>query len=432
MHGRFLDHSAAQLRRAGRRFALTVVAVFTVAGLAWVFLTDYLLYAVTQDRAVVARFETAKGWAFVLLTAALLYPVLRRSSSRLTRAQAATFSAVVDSIADGVLILGPERTVVYANPAALRMLGCRDAADLIGTGAEDFSRRFRVSYKDGSLVPPDELISQRVFDEPGPLHKKEIVHPPGGSEVIISATAAAVRMEEGEPVRRVVSVMYDITEAEHLDDLRNQFFAAAAHCLKSPVAIIKASAQSLSLSAGTQHARLLSTIGRQCSRIDRLVDNLLLLARLRSGTLRFYPEPVELGRLVSDVVHEMSAVSRHHDVGTDVRARPSVQVDPERLAVALRNLIDGALRASEAGSPVIVRLTEHGKDAEIGVRYLARREEEEDASSAFVEHDDLGISRHVTLAVVRALGGDLREEKSGTETTAWLRLPVIEVRHALG
>jgi hypothetical protein len=64
-----------------RRVALIVVLVFVVAGSAWILLTDLLLYSVIQDRTVVARFETAKGWAFVALT----------------------IGAVLESIGDGVL-----------------------------------------------------------------------------------------------------------------------------------------------------------------------------------------------------------------------------------------------------------------------------------------------------------------------------------------
>lgn len=227
---------------------------------------------------------------------------------------------------------------------------------------------------------------------------------------------------------RVVSVMHDISETERLEDARNRFFAAAAHCLKSPVSIIKASAQLLSRSAEPQLARPLSTIERQSSRIDRLVDNLLLLARLRSGTLQLYPTRVELGRLVKDVAQEMSTASRHHEVGADVEARPSVHADRERLAVALRNVIDGGLRTSEAGSPVVVRLTERDGDAEISVRYQVSLEG--GPSDAFREYDDLDVSRHVTVAVVEAHGGVLREEKVGCDTTAWIRLPAIDDRDA--
>lgn len=426
---RMSPFSTVEMRRAEHRFALTVVGAFLAGGLAWVFLTDHFLYAVTRDPVLVARFETAKGWLFVALAVLLLYPALRRSASRLTRAQA-TLSAVIESIADGVLLLGADRTVVHANRAALRALRCERLEDLVGMGADEFSRRFRLSRPDGSLVPPGQFVSQRVFEEGGPLRHKAILHPPGGEDVIIDVTAAAVRSTVDAPPEIVVSVWHDITDSERLEDLRNQFFTAAAHSLKTPLAIIKASAQLLASSAlAPRAARSAAAIERQSQRIDRLVDNLLVLARVRTGTLRLYPTEVELGPLVEEVARAMSRSSRGREVSAEVLASPRVHGDQERLAMALRNLIDEAVRKSKAGTPIVVRLAQQERDAEIGVRCQLHPEVE--VSDSYREYDDLGVSGYVTSAVVEAHGGALREETIGPEATAWIRLPAIEERHGL-
>jgi signal transduction histidine kinase len=422
--GREAAQALADLHRAERRFAVGVCGAFLAGGLCWVLLVDSLIYALTRDPVIVARFETAQGWTFVLLATALLYPLLRRSTSRLTRTQA-TLSAVIESIADGVLLLGRDRTIHYANAAAVRILRCSMASELVGMGADEFSRRFRVSYPDGAVVAPADFVSQRVFDEPGPLRYRAILHPGSGPQVIVSVTAAAVRGAEDEPAWRVVSVMHDITATEHLAEVRDQFFAAAAHGLKTPVTIIQASAQALLREAAAPDARLLS-IERQCLRIDRLVGNLLLLARLRSGSLRLYPTKVALGPLVRDVARRMSLTARDHEVEVDLVSRPMVHGDPERLALALHNLIAGALEASRDGTQVTVRLVEHGRDAEIGIRYVALGDEE--SSREVHLADDLGVSRYVTQAVVRAHGGALAEEQVGNERATLVRLPALDAR----
>src|SRR5262245_45316172 len=96
-----------------RRVALIVVIVFVVVGSAWILFTDLLLYSVVRDEVVIARFETAKGWAFVTLAALILYVVTLRSAGQLTKASRA-ISAILESIGDGVLLLGPDRTIAYA------------------------------------------------------------------------------------------------------------------------------------------------------------------------------------------------------------------------------------------------------------------------------------------------------------------------------
>jgi signal transduction histidine kinase len=412
-----------------RRIALGIAGAFSVAGVAWVLSTDILLYSLTSDPALIGRLETAKGWLFVLFSAVVIYLLAHRSALRITRARAA-MAAVVDSIADGVLLLGRDRHVAYANPAAARMLNCEAARELIGMSASVFSRRFRVSYTNGSLVPPDEFVSQRVFDEGGPLRYKALIHPPQGGELVVSVVGAAVRLRAGIAAELVVSVMHDITDSENLERLRDQFFAAAAHALKTPVAVIKANAQLMSRRqrvenghATPAHAQAMAAITRQCSRIDRMVQNMLVLSRARSRSLRLYLDEVELAPLVSQIAREMAADERRNDIHAEVTSSPRVIADPERLGLVLRNVIEEAQRGSVAGTPVIVRVTQQGQDAEITVAYHALPIEEGPFAAAD-EYDNLGIGRSVAETIVEAHGGALRAERSGPEATAYIRLPV--------
>jgi two-component system, NtrC family, sensor histidine kinase KinB len=401
-----------------------VAVSFILAGIAWVLATDVILYTATRDPMLIARVETAKGWIFVGLGAFLLYVVTLQGARRFLRAQALT-AAVVESIGDGLLVLGPDRRIQYANRAAARVLRCQDAGELVGMGAKRFTRRYRVSYPDGSLVPPNELASQRVFDEGGPLSYTAVMHPPGCGEVIIKSTAAAVRMRVGETASMVVSVLHDITDSYLLEKLRDQFFAAAAHSLKTPVAIIKTNVQVLLRSAAPPLARSLVAIERQCDRIDRLVQNLLVLGRFRSHSLALHQEEIGLQPMVEQVAGEMGRLFVHHPVNAEIADSPRVYADPERLAMALRNVIDEALRSSISGAPLTVLLRRHDDQAAIGIRYRPVPPEER-SRETYGDYDDIGICRNVTATVLQAHGGTLSEESAGSETTAWIRLPVSE------
>ena len=398
--------------------AWTVTAVFAVAGALWIVASDTLLYAVTHDRALVARLETAKGWIFVALTSALIYGVTLRSAAKLAHARR-TLAAVVHSIGDGVLLLGPDRTIAHANPAAIRMLGCAGLEELVGMGAHEFSRRFRVSYPDGSLVPPDQYASQRVFDEGGRLQYKAALHVPGQPETVIVVVAAGVCSEVGEPADLVVSVMHDITESDQLERLRDGFFAAAAHSLKTPVAILKANAQLLA--RGGSALRSAESIDRQCDRIDRLVQNLLVIARVRSQSLQLYVSDVELAPLVESIARDMAKDSRKHTLRTELAATPRVRADEERLGLVLRNMIETGFRSSKQGTTLTVLLNQRGEDAEIGLRYQPLPIDELAAGPI----GSLDIVRSVDSTIVTALGGVLGEERGAVETTAWVRLPSV-------
>ena len=154
-----------QRAHPAQRIALTVTVAFVVLGLVWVFLTDLVLYHLIRDQVVIARLETAKGWIFVIVAGLLVYLVTLRSTLQLARVWRLT-AAVVDSIADGVLLLRHDRAIGHANPAVIGMLRST-LQELIGMDAAEFARRFRVSFPNGALVPPGDLMSQRVFEEGG-------------------------------------------------------------------------------------------------------------------------------------------------------------------------------------------------------------------------------------------------------------------------
>jgi signal transduction histidine kinase len=405
-----------------RRIATYVTTIFAIGGFVWILSSDLILYTFTRDELVIARLETAKGYVFVALAALLLYALTHRSVSKLAEASR-TLSAVVESIADGVLLLGSDRTIEYANPASIEMLRVGKLGDLQGMGAQEFSRRFHVSYPDGRLVPPDLFASQRVFDEQGPIRYKAVFCPPGGSEVFATCTAAGVRSEVGKTADIVVSVMHDITTTEHLERLRDELFTAAAHAMKTPVAIIKSGAQVISAEGSAQVRRSTAMIDRQCARLQRLIDNVLVLSRIRSGTLQLHPTDVDLGLLVDEVAGRHAEFSPRHRIDARPDANIHVRADRERIVMVLRNTMHAATRASRQDGPVTVVLKRCGDDAEISMTYQPPPYGESADEAPGAEYDDIGVGRYVTATIVEAHGGALTEGADSGVGTIRIRLP---------
>jgi signal transduction histidine kinase len=403
-----------------RRLASVVAASLIAGGILWVFVTDVLLYAFVTDVGLIARIETAKGWVFVGIAALLVYLTTRWMARRMMRARAA-LSTVVDSIADGVLLLGPDRRIEYANPAVRRMLRW-DA--LVGMGAEEFSRRFHVSYPDGFIVPPDQYLSQRAFDEGGPLHYKALLHLPGSQELVISATAAAVRDEVDEQPHLVVSVMHDITATERMEQTRNEFFAAAAHALKTPVAIIKTSVQN-AVADAAQFRVSLAAIERQCNNIDRLAQNLFILARTRTRTLTLRQERIDLKPAIERNLRDVAIECARHQIVKELTDHCRVRADADRFGLLVRDLIDAACRSAKPSSALRVTLERHGPEAELAVVYEPLPAEER-RIDVFGAYDEVGIDRLVVDAIVSAHSWTLSEKHVAGSTTLSVRLPLFE------
>lgn len=398
--------SGAPFLRPGisaKRTAAVVTVAYVVTGLLWVFVSDIALYRWVDHPALVSRFETAKGWIFVLVSGVLILGVTFATSLELARAQRLA-STVIESIGDGILLLGPNRTVAHANPAALRILNS-ELGDLVGMDARAFAQRFRVAYPSGALVPPDHFVSQRVFEEPDPLRYKAVLRVDEDRDRIVLANAAGVRSKPDQPADWVVTVLHDITTSDQLDQLRNRFFAAAAHSLKTPVTTIKAHAQVLIRKLPPDHRKAVVAIERQCDRIDRLVQNLLVLARERSETLELHPTALEVGPMIERIATE-PVWSHHHEVRAEVAGAPRAYADPERLSLAIRNLVYEASRLSPAESSIKISAGTERSHVTVEVSY-----EPMDgwgaASTLYDEFDDIGIGRMVTDTIVEAHAGSL-------------------------
>ncbi len=409
-------------RKPERAIALSVAVKFAVWGIAWVLFTDVVLYSLSLNPVLVARFETAKGWIFVLLAAVLVYVVTFQKGRRLARANS-TITAIIESIGDGVLLLGPNRTVEHVNPAALKLLGCEKREDVVGMSAAEFSRRFRVSYPNGALVPPEAFVSQRAFEEGGPVRYKEMFYSESGKAVVFSATAAAVRTEIGQKPELVVSVIHDITAEENIERTRNELFAAAAHSLKTPITTVRAQAE-LILRMDPKHAPLLATIVRQCSHIDRIVQNLLVMARSGTQTLEFHPSELRLRPFVQHIIDEMRPYLNRHSLQSMLTGDPTIQADQERLSMVIRNEIERASQTAPSHSKISVLLRQQGPHAEIGFRYR-RLPIEEFSIRVFGDYDEISVGRKVSATIVEAHGGQTWEDTQGADSVSWVRLPLV-------
>jgi serine/threonine-protein kinase RsbW/stage II sporulation protein AB (anti-sigma F factor) len=120
------------------------------------------------------------------------------------------FDRVLDVLAEAVTVRDSQGHMVYANPAAARLLGAATTDALLGTSAEEVAARLRMTREDGSPVAPDDLPGSRLLaglDAP-PLLVRTL-DPGNGEErwLLIKAT----RLDDDEPL--AVTIAEDVTES---------------------------------------------------------------------------------------------------------------------------------------------------------------------------------------------------------------------------
>jgi two-component system phosphate regulon sensor histidine kinase PhoR len=152
----------------------------------------------------------------------------------------------------------------------------------------------------------------------------------------------------------------DETEARRVDEIRREFVANVSHELKTPLAAIKGYAETVELALEDDPgaaAHFLSQIQSQCVRLERLVADMMQLARAQSGPTNLSPIEMTLGEIVAESLKSYQPVARAKGieltVGDDGRAA-SVLADREATLTIANNLIGNAIRYTPDGGHVKV------------------------------------------------------------------------------
>lgn len=231
--------------------------------------------------------------------------------------------------ADGVILLGPDGLVEYANPAARLLLHERVLDVTQRLLQPDLDRLVREASEQGHSVT--EEVALRI-PSPRPALARVIPVPSGGSVLLLS----------------------DLSESYRLDRVRQDFVANVSHELKTPVAGIRALADvaaSAAADGDEETARtFIARLGHEAERLGRLVGDLLDLSRVESGT-EPEREPVELRGVLEGAAERIREDAEAKGIAVEVSCeRIKVEADPSQLAMAVRNLADNAVRYSEGGT----------------------------------------------------------------------------------
>ena len=159
-----------------------------------------------------------------------------------------------------------------------------------------------------------------------------------------------------------VLVLHDITDLRRADQIRRDFVANVSHELRTPLTAIRGYIEALSEGDTTpeDHQRFLEIITRHTQRMERLVKDLLRLARLDAGQETLELATCDTRGLVGGVVAETTSAAEARAQRLETTIAPgaeSVRADPAKLHDALRNLVANAISYSPEGSTIRIETT---------------------------------------------------------------------------
>ncbi len=407
------------------------MAIYAVLGVAWIAFSDRAVRLLVSDPDLRTTVQTAKGSAFVLVTAAILFFLVRRSERGL-RALGAEVRATVDSMGDAVLIVDATPRVVEANRAALQLLGAASKEEALGPLAE-WGRRWQFRSADGEPIPLERYATVRALAGETNVRYDAILRRSDGQDVFISVSAAPVERPRGRPL--AVAVLRDVSPARRLDEAREEFLATAAHEFKTPLAVIKAYAQ-LMAKREPAEGQALAVIQRQVDRLSRLVQHLLDTSRLRLDSGEVTHERFDLAALAGEVIERMRSIAPRHELRLASSGPATVLADRDRIARVIASLVENGVRFSPAGGAVETRIEIGRGEATLSVRDGGLGIPQERQARVFERYyrahagtpedpGGLGLGLDVSREIVQRHGGRIWFESSpGEGSTFHFSLPL--------
>jgi two-component system phosphate regulon sensor histidine kinase PhoR len=256
----------------------------------------------------------------------------------------ARLGTVLGSMDEGVIAVDRDERILLANEASRVLLECT-RRDVVARPLLEVTRS----------RPIHEAVATALRTE----------QPLQGEFETSAATRRTLAMQvtclPGQPCPGVVIVLHDVSELRRLENLRREFVANVSHELKTPLASIKAYAETLRLGAihdDEHNVVFVARIEEQADRLYQLILDLLQIARLESGQELFEITNVPLADVVEACTKRYADAATAKRISLEVTLPPEplkVRADEEGLNTILDNLLDNAIKYTPEDGQVTIR-----------------------------------------------------------------------------
>ncbi len=386
-----------------RGVALPLIAHERVVGLTFIFRTYQTTFS-SNDRALLQSFADQ---AAIAVHNAQLYTQVNREKQRL--------GALLDSAADGILILGANHIIERCNPAFARLMG-QEIDDIQGRLHEDVIRWLH--HEQGTTLEAAESGGWPLTAHAN-LYVEGDIKRPNGVPLPVGITYAPLLSPKGQLLNIIASVR-DITHFREAEDLKSTFISVISHELKTPVALIKGYTGTLRRDDVSWDDEIvqdsLEVIEEETDRLTLLIENLLDASRLQTGGLELNRTDLAMEPFAERFAERFRTQTTKHDILVDFPPNfPVVLADENRMGQVFLNLLSNAVKYSPEGGEiriagqtradqVIICVQDQGPGIAPGdIPHIFDRFYRSEEASRTTKGAGLGL--YLTRAIVQAHGG---------------------------
>ncbi|MDO9546466.1 MAG: ATP-binding protein [Pelolinea sp.] len=316
---------------------LPMITQKRVVGLIFIF-RGYPGMFSNNDRNILNSFASQ---AAVAVRNAQLYTTVTMNKQRL--------DAILDSAADGILIIGPNQKIERCNTAFSRMISAPAEAiqgkihgDVLGFENLTQETKLEDAIAGGwPLTPHAQLYVE------GDLKRKD--SPP----LPVGITYAPLLSTDGKLLNIIASVR-DITRFRHAEEMQSTFISVISHELKTPVALIKGYVCTLLRDDAKWdsdfYTESLTIIEEEADRLSQLIENLLDATRLQAGGVSLKKSEIFLPGISSRLAKKFQTQTEDHEIVVDFPDKfPTCLADESRIEQVIMNLISNSIKYADKG-----------------------------------------------------------------------------------
>lgn len=350
---------------------------------------------------------------------------------RALSASEARFRELFELAPVGIAIADANRVTLDANPALAAMLGTT-VENVVGRRVRDFGSNQRIPK---GIDAYGRMVAGEIDEVSG---DRELVHA-DGTELVVHMITIPVRNDEGGFLH-ALRVFEDVTERENMKRAQSEFMAVTSHELRTPLTAIHAAVSLVASGAygalpGTAQ-RLLEIAAENSERMVTLTTDLIDLERMDLGKLTLTLVPSDAADLARRARDSVATLADEAGIEIKVDAQQvALPADQIRIAQVLTNLLTNAIKFSERGSSVEIRVLSDGSVVRFAVtdhgpgipdHHLAKifdRFHQVDSSDTR-SRGGWGLGLAVSQAIVEQHRGRIWvESELGTGSTFFFELP---------
>ncbi|MFQ6100443.1 MAG: GAF domain-containing protein [Anaerolineae bacterium] len=287
---------------------------------------------------------------------------LVRKSQEMTE-ESSKLDAIINNIADGLVVTDPAGRIILSNPAFREMAGLPPVRSLGGL-------LLAGSFPVAGL----QSLAAQALEVPGQVFTENLALPDGR---VLKTSATALRIpppilepEKGQQIAGVVTVLRDITHEVEVDRMKTDFISAVSHELRSPLTAILGFASLIRrdfyrwiaprMDAGEKTYQVaerimdnLVIVENESERLTRLINDVLDIAKMEAGEIEWPMARTDLAEVVQDAVAATTALAEEKNLSIQIHLPshgfPPVWGHRDRLIQVTTNLLSNAVKFTEQG-----------------------------------------------------------------------------------